>query len=113
MGEEDHGGAPGAVTVRAGRAAAVDGGCPRCGLLAARAEGPANVIVDLRGTMSLDRRALDIIGYVSDCYRAGRRRLGIVAAGPVRAMIEATAPAGSLDIAASAGELAALWTAAP
>lgn len=108
MGTQDHAGVPDAATARAGRVVAVDAGCFWCGLLDAADSGQRSVIADLSDTMSLTPRSLDILVYVAAGFGASRR-LGVVASGPTRGMIEASVPRGLLDIVSSTRELAELW----
>lgn len=110
MEASDHGSVPEPVTVRAGRVVAVEGGCFWCGLLDALEVNQQNVIADLRDTISLTPRAMELIVYVSAGLSAARR-LGILADWPTRGMIEATLPPACLnvDLASDARELAELW----
>lgn len=71
----------------------------------------ADVIVDLRGTLALSPRALDLIVYLSACCRLGHSRMGVVADGPTRGMIQASVPPGLLDVASGFGELDRQWSA--
>lgn len=110
MGTQDHGAVPDPVIVRAGHVLTDDDGCFWACLVKEAALGSGDLIADLTGTVVLTRRALDIIRYVAGCTSASGRRTGLIATGEARDMAEtAAAGGGALDIASSAGELAALW----